>query len=140
MYVCVCIHIHIYLRNFYVIITDLEYSKIGSNTVLELMVTSFKRAYATCCTQSSCSCGRPLPIHASTGDTQTLKGRSVSVSEGSLGPGAHKVLFEPSEHHWWVWGLILNVILPLPLSGWGFSFAVGCGVTFIWWDPTFFCQ
>ena len=23
----------------------------------------------------------------------------------------HKVLFEPSECHWWVWGLILNVIL-----------------------------
>ena len=33
---------------------------------------------------------------SSTGDTQTLKGRSGSVSVGPLGPGSHKVLFEPS--------------------------------------------
>ena len=41
--------------------------------------------------------------HASTGDTQTLESMSGSVSVGSLGPGAHKVLFEPSEYLWWVW-------------------------------------
>ena len=39
-------------------------------------------------------------------------------------------LFEPSEHLWWVWGLILIVVLPLLLSCWGFSFALGCGVSF----------
>ena len=39
-------------------------------------------------------------------------------------------LFEPSEHLWWVWGLILNMISPLLLSFWGFSFALGCGVSF----------
>ena len=33
-----------------------------------------------------------------------LKVRSGSVSAGSLGPSVHKVLFEPSEHLWWVWG------------------------------------
>ena len=33
-----------------------------------------------CCTQSPCPCSRPLLIHTSTGDTQTLKGRSGSVS------------------------------------------------------------
>ena len=49
----------------------------------------------------------------------------------SLGsPGAHKVLFEPSEHLWQVWGLSLNAILPLLPSCWGFSFALGCGVCF----------
>ena len=64
----------------------------------------------------------------STGDTQTLKGRSSSVSVGS--PGAHKVLFEPSKHLWWVWGLILNAISPFLPSCWGFSFALGCGITF----------
>ena len=32
---------------------------------------------------------------------------------GSLGPGAHKILFEPSECLWQVWGLILKAILPL---------------------------
>ena len=50
---------------------------------------------------------------------------------GSLGPGAHKDLFEPSNHRWQVCGLILNVILPLLPSVWGFSFALGCGVSFL---------
>ena len=41
-----------------------------------------------CCTQSHCPCGSPLLSHTSTGDAQT---QSVSVSVGSLGPGAPKV-------------------------------------------------
>ena len=81
-----------------------------------------------CCTQSSCPCSRPLLTHASAGDTQTLKGRYGSVSVGNL--GAHKVFFEPSEHLWQVWGLILNVIMPLLPSFYGFSFALGCGESF----------
>ena len=36
-----------------------------------------------CCTQSPCPCGKPLMTRASMGDTQTLKGRSSSVSVGS---------------------------------------------------------
>ena len=48
-----------------------------------------------CCIQSSCPCSRPLLTHDSSGDTQTLKVRSGSVSVGS--PGVHKVLLEPSE-------------------------------------------
>ena len=47
--------------------------------------------------------GRLLLTHVSAGDTQTLKGTSGSVPVGSLGPGVHKVLFEP---------LIPNAILP----------------------------
>ena len=43
--------------------------------------------------------GRPLLTHASAGDTQ----RQVWLAVGSLGPGAHKVLFEPSERLWQVW-------------------------------------
>ena len=39
----------------------------------------------------------------------------------------HKVLFV---HLWWVWGLILNAISPLLPSYWGFSFALGHGVSF----------
>ena len=39
-------------------------------------------------------------------------------------------MFEPSECVWWVWGLILNTILPLLPSCWGFSFALGRGVSF----------
>ena len=64
-----------------------------------------------CCTQSPCPCGRPLLTGTSSADTQTLKGRSGSVSVGF--PGVHKVLFELSEYLWWVWSLILNVISPL---------------------------
>ena len=41
-----------------------------------------------------------------------------------------KVLFELSQRLWQVWGLILNAILPLLPSCWGFSFALGCGVSF----------
>ena len=49
---------------------------------------------------------------------------------GSLGSGVHKVLFEFSEHLWWVWGLILNMISPLLPSCWGFSFALARGFFF----------
>ena len=81
-----------------------------------------------CYTQSPC--GSPLLTCTSTGDTQTLKGRSGSVSVGSLGPGMYKVLFEPSEHLWRIWGLILTAVLPLLLPCWGLSFALGHGVSF----------
>ena len=51
-------------------------------------------------------------------------------SLGSLGPDVHKVWLEPSKCLWWVWDLILNGILPLLPSCWGFSFALGGGVSF----------
>ena len=82
-----------------------------------------------CGTQSPCPCGRPLLTHTSTGDTQTLKGRSGSVSAGA--PSTHKALFEPSNCLWQVWGLIPNAISPLLPSCWGFSFALGHGVYFL---------
>ena len=69
-----------------------------------------------------------LLTRTSTGDTQTLKGRSGSVYVGS--PGGRKVLFEPFKHLWQVWGLILNVISLLLPSLWCFSFVLGCGVSF----------
>ena len=65
-------------------------SHLLSSSVVRLMATSSKRTSATCCmtqvccSQSPCPCGRPLLTHASTGNTQTLKGRSGSVSVGSL--------------------------------------------------------
>ena len=59
-----------------------------------------------------------------------FRGRSGSVSMGSLGPGVQKVLFEHSKHLWRIWGLILNVISHLLQSCLGFSFALGCGVSF----------
>ena len=60
--------------------------------------------------------------HSKAGLAQTLV--------GSLEPGAHKVLFEPSECLWQVWGLILNAIFPLLLAFCGFSFALEGGYPF----------
>ena len=45
----------------------------------------------------------------------------------SLDPGTHKVLFNPSEHLWQVWGLILNTILPLLLFVWASSLPLEVG-------------
>ena len=105
-------------------------------SIMGLMETSSNRAYAThcvpwvCCSQSPCPHSRPLLTHASTGDTQTPKGRSGSVSEGSLVLVHTSFHLSPSEHLWRVWGVILNEILPLLLSCWGFSFALRCGMSF----------
>ena len=68
----------------------------------------------------------PLLTRTSAGDTQTqfwLSLCGVSASWWAQG------LFEPSVCLWQVWGLILNVILPLLQSFWGFSFALGCRVS-----------
>ena len=84
-----------------------------------LKATSSKTAYATCwvtqvcCNQRPSPHGRLLLTRASPGDTQTLKGRSGSVSVGSLSLGAHKVSFQPFKSLWQVWDLVLNVIMPL---------------------------
>ena len=75
----------------------------------------------------------PLPLQKPPDDPYLCrrhKYSSGSISVGSLGPGAHS-LFEPSEHLWQVWGLTLNMILPLLPSLWGFSFVLTCGVSFV---------
>ena len=89
-----------------------------------------KPASQVCCSQISCSHSVPLLTCTSAEDTQTFKGRSDSVSVGSLGPGLDKVLFESCKSLWWAWSLILNVILSLLLSCWGFSFALPYVVSF----------
>ena len=80
-----------------------------------------------CCTQSPCPCGRPLLTHTSAGDTHTQFFLSLRRVSGSC---CTQSLFGPSGRLWRVWGLILNVISPLLPSCWGFSFALGCGVSF----------
>ena len=75
----------------------------------------------------------PLPLWQATADPYLYRRRSntgLAQSLGSLGPGSHKVLFEPSKCLSWVWGLTLNMILPLLPSCWGFSFALGWGISF----------
>ena len=113
------------------------------------MSNSCKRIYAihhafqVCCSQSPCWWGRSLLTHATTGDTQTFKNRSGSVSCGvslllSLCSGAHKVLFAPSKYLWWAWNFILNVIASsYQLTG---ASSLPLDVRYVfWWDPTFSC-
>ena len=101
-----------------------------------LMETFSRKACATCCVTRVCCSqsphprSRPLLTRASTGDTQTPKGRSGFTSVGSPGAGEHEVPSEPfraslagmvlvhtrfhlspSEHLWRVWGEILSEIL-----------------------------
>ena len=79
-----------------------------------------------CFRKSPCPCGRALLILASTGVTQALKGGSGSVSVGPLDPGAPKVLFESLA----VMGLNSKHDFATPVIFWGFSFPLGCGVSF----------
>ena len=79
-----------------------------------------------CCTQSPCPCGRPPLTQTSAGDAQTQFCLSLCGPPGSW---CTQGLFEPSEHLWREWGLILNMNSPLLPSRWGFSFALGCGVS-----------
>ena len=78
-----------------------------------------------CCTQSPCPCSSPLLTRSATGATETQFCLSLCGASGSW---CAQGLFQLSEHLWWVWCLILNVILPLLPSFWGFS-ALGSGVS-----------
>ena len=89
------------------------------------------------CNQSPCPCSSPLLTQTSAGDTQTQFWLNLCGVSGSW---CAQSLFEPSKRHWHVWSLILNVISSLLPSCWGFSFALGRGVPFFWWDPTFSYQ
>ena len=85
-----------------------------------------------CWIQSPCPCSSSLLTHTSTGDTQTQFCLSLCGVSGSW---CTQGLFDTSEHLWWVWGLILNVISPLLPSSWGFSFVLGPGVSPHRWHP-----
>ena len=66
----------------------------------------------------------PVVVQGWPGDAQTQFWLSLC---GVCGSWCAQGLFEPSEHLWWVWGLILKAISPLLLSYQGFSFALGWG-------------
>ena len=63
---------------------------------------------------------QPLLTCTSTGDTQTQFCLSLC---GVSGFWCAQGLFECSERLWQIWSLVLNAILPLLPSCWGFSFA-----------------
>ena len=96
----------------------------SGSSMLGLMATSSKRAYAI----PRSPVPRALSLQQSTadpylrGDTQTQFYLSLCDRTGSW---CTQGLFEPSERLWWIWGLILNMILPLLPSCWGFPFALG---------------
>ena len=102
----------------------------SGGSMVGIMATSFKRAYviprfaAPRVPAPAAGHCWPVPLQ------KTLKHSSGSVCVGVSGSWYAQGLFEPSEHLWWLWGLILNMILPLLPSWWGFSFALGCGVSF----------
>ena len=77
------------------------------------------------CSQRPCPCSSPLLTYAAAGDAQTQFCLSLGGVSGSW---SAPCMFEPSEHLWWVWSLILNVVSPLLPSCWGFS-ALGHGVS-----------
>ena len=105
----------------------------SGHSLAELMAISSMRAYAiprfAAPRAPAPAAGHcwPIPLQ------ETLKHSTAGLSQSLWGLLVlTKVLFVPSEHLWRVWGLILNVISPLLPSFWGFSFALGCGLSFFW--------
>ena len=106
-----------------------------SSSMVGLMVTSYKKSYATCCVTQICSNQSPWPWdrlllnHASTGDSDTLKGRSGSVSVGALGPGAQGFIWALQAYLAGI-GFDSKHDCAPPIILWGFSFALGHTVLF----------
>ena len=84
----------------------------SGSSIVGLMATSSKRAYAIPTRTASV----PVAEHSRpTGDAQTQFCLSLCGVPGSW---CAQSLFEPSEHLWREWGLILNVNSPLLPSCW----------------------
>ena len=104
-----------------------QYCVSSGSSLVGLMVTSSKRAYAI----PRSTAPRALSLWQSTVDPYLHRRCSNTVLSQSLwGPWVlvYTGSFEPTECLWREWGLILNTNLPLLPSCWGFSFALGCGV------------
>ena len=116
---------------------------------LELMANSSKRTDATCCASQICCSQSPIPAaghswpmslqetfkHSKAGLVQS----PVGVCDPFIWSSCTEVLFVPFECLWRIWDLLVNAIVPLLPSHQGFSFVLGCRVSFFWWDPTFSC-
>ena len=76
----------------------------------------------------------PLPLQQATADPHLLRRRPNTVLAQSLWGLwflVYTSLLDPSEHLWRVRGLVLNASSPLLPSCWGFSSALGRGVSFL---------
>ena len=92
----------------------------------DLLQEGFCHTQVYCTQYCPCPQSSPRLTCTSSGDTQTQFCLSLCGVSGSW---CSQGMFESSEHLWWVWGLILNMISPLLPSWWGVSFAFGCGVS-----------
>ena len=93
----------------------------SGGSMMGLMATSSKWAYAiprSTGPRAPSPAASPLLTHTSSGDTQTQFCLSLCGFSGSW---CAQGMFEPSDCLWNVWGLILNVILPLIPCCWGSS-------------------
>ena len=113
-------------------------------SMMGLMATSSTRAYATCCvsqvccSQSPCPLSRPLLTHASARDTQKHSKAGLAQSLWDLWVlVCTRFYLSPQSVSKKVWGLILNVVSPLLLSCWGFSFSLVYGLSFLVVSNTF---
>ena len=103
----------------------------SGSSMVGLMFASSKRAYSIPRSTAPRAPGPtapaavhfwPVPLE------ETLKHSSVCLC-GVSGSWCTQNMLDLSKYLWWLWGLILNVILPLIPSCWGFSFALGLGVS-----------
>ena len=110
-----------------------------SSSVVGLMVTSSKRAYATPRTAAPRA---PAPVagHCWPGPPQeTLKHSKAGLAQCMWSLLVSSRFCSRHLSVWQVWVLILNVISPLLLSFQGILLCLGQGAIFFWWDPMFFC-
>ena len=117
-------------KNFFGIIVLQFVSHLLSSPMVGLMATSSKRVYAiprSAAPRAPAPCGRPLLTCTFAGDTQTQFWLSLW--------GLWDLVY--TRFFWALWaslpirGLILNAISPLLPSYWCYSFAPGCGVSFL---------
>ena len=98
----------------------------SGSSMVGLMVTFSKRAYAI---HRSAVPSAPTPAAGTL--QEILKTQFWLSLCGIYVFCCSQSLFEPSGHLWWIRSLILNTISPLLSSFWGFSFALGHGVSFL---------
>ena len=100
-----------------------------SSSLVELMATSSKRAYATPRTATPRA---PVVVHCwPVPPQETLKHSKAGLAQSLWGLLVHTGFVWALECVWEVWALVLNVISPFLPSCWGFSFALGRGVSFL---------
>ena len=91
----------------------------SGSSVVGIMVTSSKRAYAIP-RSTAPKASAPVAVHCWPIPPQEIVKQFCLSLCGVSGSWGAQGFFEPCEYLWRVWSLILNAILPLLLSWWGF--------------------